>query len=155
MKKTQIRMGLCIALLCVNLAFIWGNSLLPGEISGALSNWLKDLLAPLFGSKPGASGGGGLLRKLAHFTEFTCLGLCLCWLIRMLREKNWEHWLLPLSGGFLAACIDETIQIFVPLRGPAIKDVGIDTAGVILGVVIINICQHFKNQKTFIGGNKL
>ena len=140
-------MGLCIALLCVNLAFIWGNSLLPGEISGALSNWLKDLLAPLFGSKPGASGGGGLLRKLAHFTEFTCLGLCLCWLIRMLREKNWEHWLLPLSGGFLAACIDETIQIFVPLRGPAIKDVGIDTLGVTLGIVIIYFIRKIKKSK--------
>ena len=155
MKKTRIRIGLCIALLCVNLAFIWGNSLLPGEISGALSNRLKDLLAPLFGSKPGAPGGGGLLRKIAHFTEFTCLGLCLCWLFHMVRTKKAEHWLLPLSGGFLAACIDETIQIFIPLRGPSIKDVGIDTAGVILGVVIINIYQHFKKSKTFNGGNKL
>ena len=92
-------------------------------------------------------GGGGLLRKLAHFTEFTCLGLCLCWLFRMVRSKTSEHWLLPLLCGFLAACIDETIQIFVPLRGPAIKDVGIDTSGVLLGIVIINVCQQIKISK--------
>ena len=146
---------LCTALLCVNLAFIWGNSLLPGELSGAFSDWAKELLAALFGGKSGSSGGGGLLRKLAHFTEFTCLGMCLCWLVRILRAKPAEHWLLPLASGFLAACIDETIQIFVPLRGPAVKDVGIDTAGVLLGIVIINICQQMKKSKSYNGGNKL
>ena len=147
MKKFSFRLKLCITLLCVNLAFIWGNSLLPGEISGAFSDWVKDLLKALFGGSSGGGGGGGLLRKLAHFTEFTCLGLCLAWLFRMVREKHSEHWLLPLLCGFLVACIDETIQIFIPLRGPAIKDVGIDTSGVFLGIVIINVCQQIKILK--------
>ena len=147
MKKFSFRLKLCITLLCVNLAFIWGNSLLPGEISGAFSDWVKALLKALFGGGSGGGGGGGLLRKLAHFTEFTCLGLCLAWLFRMVREKHAEHWLLPLLCGFLVACIDETIQIFVPLRGPAIKDVGIDTSGVLLGIVIINVYQQIKISK--------
>ena len=147
MKKFSFRLKLCITLLCVNLAFIWGNSLLPGEISGAFSDWVKDLLKALFRGSSGGGGGGGLLRKLAHFTEFTCLGLCLTWLFRMVREKHSEYWLLPLLCGFLVACIDETIQIFIPLRGPAIKDVGIDTSGVFLGIVIINVCQQIKILK--------
>lgn len=151
---TKRKMVICTVLLSFNLIVIWGNSLLPGEISGAISDWVKDLLAPLFGSKPGGSGGGGLIRKLAHFTEFTCLGLCLCWLFRMVRTKTPEHWLFPLTCGFFAACIDETIQMFVPLRGPSIKDVGIDTAGVILGVVIINICLKFKKSKSLNGGKQ-
>ena len=49
MKRTKIRMGLAIALTAVLLVFIWGNSLLPGEVSGAFSQWVKDLLSRLFG----------------------------------------------------------------------------------------------------------
>lgn len=152
-RKTNKRMRICILLLCCNLAFIWGNSLLPGEISGALSDFARDALKAvtdlIFGPRPHTpSGGGGLLRKLAHFTEFTCLGLCLSWLIRMLCKKTAAQIGYPLLFGFAAACIDETIQIFIPLRGPAIKDVGIDTAGIVLGVVFITLIQFVKNKKS-------
>lgn len=147
MIRTKRRLRLCVTLLCLNLIFIWGNSLLPGEISGALSDWLKNVLSALLGSTPGGAGGGGLLRKLAHFTEFTCLGMCLCWLFGMVRSKKTEQLLLPLACGFTAACIDETIQLFIPLRGPSIKDVGIDTAGVILGIVFITLFSCMKKNK--------
>ena len=154
MRHSPFRIRLCITLLCINLIFIWGNSLLPGEISGAFSDWVKDLLKALFGGGSGSGGSGGLLRKLAHFTEFTCLGLCLCWLVCMVRTSPLAHWLLPLGGGILAACIDETIQLFVPLRGPAVKDVGIDTLGVFLGIVIINLLKQIQKSKTFHGGKE-
>lgn len=140
-KKAKI---LCITLLCINLAVIWGNSLLPGEISGAFSRWVKELLGFDTG---GPDGGHGLLRKLGHFTEFTCLGLLLSWLVRMHREKVSAHFLLPLTAGFLAACTDELIQCFVPDRGPGIKDVGIDTAGVSLGIFIIAVCMQIRIRK--------
>lgn len=147
MIHTKARLRLCLTLLTVNLVFIWGNSLLPGQISGALSNWLKDLLAPLFGGESGG-GGGGLLRKLAHFAEFACLGMCLRWLFGMVRQKRWEQLLFPFLAGGAAACIDETIQIFVPDRGPGIKDVGIDTSGVILGILIISLAHFLKVRKS-------
>lgn len=146
MIRTQKRLTVCTVLLCFNLAFIWGNSLLPGHISGAISDWVKEIVSLLFAGGSGQGPGGGLLRKLAHFTEFACLGMVLSWLFRMLRQKKWEHLLLPLAGGFLAAALDETIQCFVPDRGPAIKDVGIDTLGVMLGIVIISLIQWFKNK---------
>ena len=147
MIRTKGRLRLCVTLLVLNLVFIWGNSLLPGETSGALSDWLKNVLSAIFGSKPGASGSGGLLRKLAHFTEFTCLGMCLSWLFRMVRSKTREHISFPLLAGIATAAIDETIQRFVPLRGPSIKDVGIDPAGVVLGIVIIPRISITKNKK--------
>ena len=101
MIRTRKRLTLCIALLTANLIFIWGNSLLPGEISGAISDFVRDVLRAiidfLFGAQPDKpSGGGGLLRKLAHFTEFTCLGMCLCWLFGMLKEKAYQKHLFPL-----------------------------------------------------------
>ena len=133
MIRNPFRIRLCLALLILNLTFIWGNSLLPGELSGALSGWLKKTFF-WFLSTGSPDGGHGLLRKLAHFSEFTCLGICFTWLYALLRKP---FWLAPLSG-VLAACIDECIQLFVPERGPSIRDVAIDSAGVVLGVILLN-----------------
>ncbi|MBQ8797266.1 MAG: VanZ family protein [Oscillospiraceae bacterium] len=144
MIRTKTRLRLCVTLIVCNLIFIWGNSLLPGEVSGAFSDWVKDLLAPLFGWTDEGGSGGGLLRKVAHFTEFTTLGVCLRWLLGMMDTKRWKKLLIPLAVAFVTACIDETIQIFVPLRGPGVKDVAIDTAGAVLGIVILSLLQHFK-----------
>ena len=153
MLQTKKRFSLCITLLCVNLCFIWGNSLLPGEISGAISGWIRNLIAVLLGgSADGPDTGHGLLRKLAHFTEFACLGLLLCWLYGILQAKKWPLW--SLLCGAAAAAVDETIQVFVPGRGPAIKDVGIDTLGVCLGIVIIYIIRK-KLKSKYLEENKL
>jgi len=142
------RMAICIALLSVNTLFIWGNSLMPGELSGAFSRWVKDLLTAIMQLPQGdPEQGHGLLRKIAHFTEFSCLGMLLCWLFSMLDK----HALLALICGFSVACTDEVIQCFVPDRGPAIKDVAIDTAGVVVGMGLLligyAIYQKTKNNK--------
>ena len=147
MIRTRKRLGLCIALLTLNLAFIWGNSLMPGHISGAFSDWVRELLAPLFGWQPGGSTGGGLLRKLAHFTEFMTLGLCLRWLFGMLPASPLRQWLFAAAAALTVASIDETIQLFVPDRGPSVKDVGIDTLGALLGITALTLI-HLKIKKS-------
>ena len=146
MIRTEKRLRLCAALIVVNLCFIWGNSLLPGSVSGAISDAVKNLLRwclSFLGLPPGGGGGGGLLRKVAHFTEFACLGGLFTWLFSMLRRPAW----LALGCGFLAACVDETIQIFVPDRGPSVFDVGIDTAGVAVGVTLLLLLHHIKRKQ--------
>ena len=146
MIRTEKRLRLCAALIVVNLCFIWGNSLLPGSVSGAISDAVKNLLRwclSFLGLPPGGGGGGGLLRKVAHFTEFACLGGLFTWLFSMLRRPAW----LALGCGFLAACVDETIQIFVPDRGPSVFDVGIDTAGVAVGILLLLLFQHIKRNQ--------
>ncbi len=134
MKHTENRIRLCATLLVINIVFIWGNSLLPGTVSGALSSWVKDLLAGLLGITPSDPGAGhGLLRKLAHFSEFACLGALLTWLICMI-HKNLS---LVLAGGLLAAGMDELIQLFVPGRHAALTDVLIDIVGVLTGMGLL------------------
>lgn len=137
MIRTEKRIRLCQTLLVLNLILIWGNSLLPGDVSGAISDAVKALLMPIvelfFPGSGSAEGGGGLLRKVAHFTEFTSLGLCLSWLMAMLQK----HKALPLLFGFLTACVDETIQSFVPGRNPSPVDVAIDTSGVLTGMILL------------------
>ena len=151
MIRTEKRLRLCTALLICNLMFIWGNSLLPGEISGALSDWVKQILASLFPGEGGEGMGGGLLRKLAHFTEFAALGMCLTWRRGML-QKHPGFGLIP---GAAVACVDETIQRFVPDRGPSILDVGIDTCGVAVGMVLFLTRHHLIKRKFITGGNKV
>ena len=151
MTRTDKRLRICTVWLILNLCFIWGNSLLPGEVSGAFSDWVKSLLEALLPG--GESGGpsGGLLRKAAHFTEFMSLGMCLCWLFSMLDQRR----SLALLYGTAAACVDETIQLFVPDRGPSLRDVGIDTCGVLTGMILLQIGYRLwkRKQTTNYGGN--
>lgn len=149
MIRTEKRLRLCTALLVTNLLFIWGNSMLPGEVSGAISEAVKSMLLPIvqlfFPDAGGSGGGGGLLRKIAHFSEFCVLGMCLTWLMSMLAKPV----VFSAVCGFAAACVDETIQAFVPGRNPSPIDVAIDTSGVCTGMLLLLLGHHiYKNKKT-------
>ena len=143
MKRTDKRLRICIFLLVCNLAFIWGNSLLPAEVSQAFSDWVKSFLTGMPAPKPVPGSGPDLLRKAAHFLEFASLGFLLSWLFGMLRKKP----LTPVFCGIGAACIDETIQMFVPARGPGIRDVLIDSSGVITGMLILYLGHTYYHNK--------
>ena len=138
------RERLCLVLIVLNLAFIWGNSLLPGEISAALSSWLGGLLG-LDGADP--AGGTGLLRKLAHFSEFACLGFLIARMARLKGERGFHLFALALLGGLLAACIDESIQLLTPARGPSLVDVWIDTSGVVIGIAALLCVYYFDSWR--------
>ncbi len=144
MKRTTGRLRTCAVLLVLNVLFIWGNSLMPGEISGAISGWVKDVLTKLLFFLPeGSESGHGLLRKLAHFTEFACLGALFAWLYAMLKKQVW----LAFFSGVAVAALDETIQRFVPDRGPSVFDVLIDASGVLLGMGILLLCMYGYTKK--------
>ena len=142
MIRKDKHLHLAATLLVLNLAVIWGNSLLPGEISGAISGFVRDLIALLLPGDGAPDQGHGLLRKLAHFTEFTSLGIILTWIMLLLQKPI----PLALAGGFAAACIDETIQIFVPDRGPSFTDVLLDTSGVLAGVLILTLIHYWRRN---------
>ena len=138
MRRTKKRMILCTALLIAVLAFIWGNSLTNGEDSGNLSGSIMEWInAFLRLDELGADRLHHLIRKMAHFTEFACLGLLLTWRFGMMGEKKGHLFCMPLLFGMMAACVDETIQVFVPDRGPSPVDIWIDTCGVAAGIVIL------------------
>ena len=131
MKRIRhLPMYVCLAVL--TLAFIWGNSLVPGDISGEISGGVFEMVAGLFavfGDK-----GQLVLRKLAHLTEYTALGFFLTGLWRNLKRR--ERLTPPLLFGLAAACLDETIQIFSPGRGSSLMDVWIDFSGVCIGFLL-------------------
>lgn len=147
MIRSDKRLRLCMVMIAINLCFIWGNSLLPGAVSGAISGFVRSILyslVELLGFPSGGSAGSGLLlRKIGHFTEFACLGGLLAWFFSMLSKPK----LLALGCGFLAACADETIQRFVPDRGPSFFDVLLDTAGVAAGIALLFLMDTIRKNK--------
>lgn len=150
---TERRLRLCRVLILLILAFIWGNSLLPAEVSHAFSEWAKRMLARfLTGDSPVTEEGSGLLRKIAHFAEFGALGFCLAWRGGMLGKGFGRTFL---SGAAVAA-LDETIQCFVPDRGSSIRDVLLDSGGVLTGMLLLylgyTILKKRKTNITIFGG---
>lgn len=129
-------------LLGITVAFIWGNSLMPASVSGAISQFVKDLLKGLFGSMEDDESHG-LVRKLAHMAEFAALGVEL-FLLGLL--YHWPGSRTALSG-LCVSLFDETIQLFVSGRNGAIRDVWIDMGGFALGVVLCMIVSTMVKRK--------
>lgn len=83
-----------------------------------------------------------VVRKCAHITEYAILAVLLCFAFRKTAREKIHGWCWR-SAGFaliLAAsygAIDEFHQIFVPSRGPSVRDVLIDTAGAAVGLFIL------------------
>ena len=133
-------------LIGLNLALIWGNSLLPGTSSEAVSGGVLAFLGrflPVLLTETGHT----LLRKAAHFSEFALLGLLFCGRYRLTKGETPAH---LMGFGLAVACIDETIQIFTPERASSLIDVWIDASGFALGFVVIyttyTICNNIKRR---------
>lgn len=87
------------------------------------------------------------VRKIAHFTEYTILGL----LMRLCLE-SWfgkRRWLSPVSwgAGALYACTDEMHQLLTDGRCGEWKDILLDSSGVLAGVLIAVLGLHLVRQR--------
>ena len=120
-------------LICLNLALIWGNSMMTAVDSVAVSGGILELLGRFIPALL-TEAGHTFLRKAAHFSEFALLALLFCGRYRLVHRSTPSH---LISFGLAVACIDETIQIFTPGRASSLIDVWIDTAGFALGFVVI------------------
>lgn len=82
-----------------------------------------------------------LVRKLAHFAEFGLLGFLSAWLVAYVNRRKkwiraWLEWLIPIVFCLLYAISDEVHQIFSN-RGASAKDVVIDFAGAVTGILLL------------------
>ena len=129
-------------LICLNLALIWGNSMMTAVDSEAVSGGVLELLGrfiPVLLTESGHT----FLRKAAHFSEFALLGLLFCGRYRLARRSTPPH---LMGFGLAVACIDETIQIFTPGRASSLIDVWIDASGFALGFVMIVVFHTIHNK---------
>ena len=125
--------------------FIFSMSLKVGEDSGRLSGGvlsiILDIISPLWENIFGSITDEGIelfhhfIRKAAHFTEFTVLGVLALSTVLNFKKLRLK-WLVALSYGLLIASLDETLQLFIEGRAGRVGDVCIDLCGVLTGVML-------------------
>ena len=116
-----------------------------GAMSGRITTWVLNLVIPDFSDfapeKQEAirSTVGFVVRKLAHFSEYALLGFSLMLHIAQIQKKTMVRlpWLWAWGVGTLYAASDEFHQGFVADRGPSVRDVMIDSTGVIAGALLL------------------
>ena len=133
--KRQYRLIFFTIFSLLILSFIFGNSLQSREESSAKSRGFMDLLRPILDPFGWFSDDffHHLIRKLAHFTEFAALGICLTGVALNTLWTGKKRILLPILWSAMAAVTDENIQRFTG-RSCAVKDMLLDTCGAVFGI---------------------
>ena len=122
-------------LLAATLAFIWGNSLESLEKSSAKSKSAMEDIAPLLEFFIGRATDH-IVRKLAHFAEFSVLGGELAVLAVLRRRVRIQPVINCLSAGLAASVTDEALQL-LPGRGSQVSDILLDFTGTVTGILFI------------------
>lgn len=156
------------------MAFIFIQSALPGDLSGAESGLVVRFLTWISGlagiGEIDTLTASFIIRKAAHFTEYMVLGVCLMqnvldWYDAGLHDtgspsirgpeetsgrytlKDRHLWALAWIIGTAYAMTDELHQRFVDGRSCETRDMMIDAAGVALGAVIMLIVKRRRVNK--------
>lgn len=136
---------LVLAVMVMIFCFSAQTGVESGATSGRITTWVLNLVISDFSDftpeKQEAirSTVGLIVRKLAHFSEYALLGFSLMLHIHQIEKRTPVRlpWLLAWCVGTLYAVSDEFHQGFVAGRGPSVRDVMIDSTGVIAGALLL------------------
>lgn len=127
------------------IAFIFTSSLKNAQASSSESAFVTDIINSITQALGMGSISEGIIRTLAHFTEFVILGSLQFVFITRLVSREKAAFLLPLLGlSFPFA--DETLQYLSPGRVPDIADMWVDFAGYCIGCVIVLCAVYIKHR---------
>ena len=137
---------LFIIMLLATLYIIFGFSSQDGEQSGNLSLKVTNFIVEMFSKVKNMDLAlrmhyierlHPIIRKLAHFSIYCLVGFSVMgfWCTFDIKNKYKLLWSILLGVSYAAS--DEFHQSFVPGRGPSIRDVCIDSAGVLTGIFIM------------------
>lgn len=143
----RIILTLVPVLLVMILIFCFSaeNGEQSGRTSGEIVRWIAERLIPHFTEQSDAEQAALIeratffVRKAAHFSEFAALGFFLCLHLSVLRRRipipRYPVWAFAI--GSLYGVSDEIHQRFVPGRSGEWRDMLIDSAGVLLGTLLM------------------
>lgn len=159
MRKIIIR-TIFMLLLLTTFAIIFKFSSQIAEESDGVSNGVLRKIIDIFPYTKGLSEeikikmveyGNPIIRKLAHFSIYALVGVWIMSFISTFDMRLYKKWIISMLVGVMYAASDEFHQSFVPGRGPSIVDVGIDSLGVLTGIlvvlIIISIYRALKSDK--------
>lgn len=145
MKLNIIRMILIIFLIGI-FTTIFGFSNQNSEVSGGISKKVTEYIVKFFPSIEKNSEIKKqeimnklekIIRKIAHFSIYTLVGLLLMGLMKTYKIKEIDQVGLSMIIGIIYASTDEIHQAFIPGRSVQLTDVMLDSIGVLTGVFIV------------------
>jgi VanZ family protein len=156
-KKVLKSVPAAILLLALYM-MIFGFSAQDGEESGSLSQLVTEKCVEFFNAVTGRNWSQMMMesmveyfehpvRKLAHFSEYACMGILvyLVWCNWLKRGRF--LYLLTVIWVFLSAAADEFHQYFVPGRYASVWDVLLDTCGGAFGLLVCIFFTRFIQKK--------
>lgn len=144
--KKETHKGKLIALLMV-LTFV-GAAVYFSAQPASISNIQSGKVLSLFKTLGFQSITSQTVRKLAHLVLFGTIGAAFTFALSF-KFEGFKLFQFGFMLSALTGIIDETHQMFVPGRGPQVKDVMIDSAGAFVGVLILfTIISIYKSRKS-------
>ena len=119
--------------------FIFSNSMAVADVSSVSSGRVLQLLQAVLRRLGHPALAQRLtmhiVRKMAHFCEYTLEGFLLMLCMRVYSRRPLRHITVPMLAGVLTALTAETIQLFSEGRSSQVTDVWLDSAGVLAGIL--------------------
>ena len=140
-KKIQIKIFKLI-LIIIWMVAIFMFSAQQGTESGETSRKFTVAIVQIVSGKslalddPFVEGIQLVIRKMAHFSIYTIGGFLIMNYAYTTKNTTKQKVLYSIAFGGGYAVTDELHQFFVPGRSAQVLDVGIDTAGFIIGIII-------------------
>jgi VanZ family protein len=138
------------AVLIMIMIYIFSSK--PADISSQSSMTITDVIYSVYETISGQEVVGadrenalmnlnGIIRKLAHITEYALLSMSIAWPLWVTRPglKGYKLAILTIGITIVYAATDEYHQTFVPGRSGEIRDVLIDSIGACIGFVIFKL----------------
>ena len=138
-KKRVIFLIMMISMMCIIFFFSSQN----GEKSSSLSNGVFSRIKETFN----ASIDVGVIRKIAHLTEYLFLGVTAILYLGTFNNSDEKMMAIATSICVLYAFSDEFHQYFISNRDGRITDVLIDSIGSMLGITIIMLIILINRRK--------
>ena len=146
--KHQFKITLFFAILNLLLiAFIFIHSLTPADISQEESGAVTDWLSYVFPFELSEN----IVRKLAHFIEFSALGIITTLTVYSYCQKVMGGVYFKLFVCLATAVCDEAIQLNIDGRSGQVSDIFLDFSGCLFGLIltsiVIGIVLYLKKRK--------
>lgn len=148
-RKVYLVLVLCVMVLIFCFSAMPGNE--SSAFSGKITEWVIKIIYKDYSVMPAEQRLGAyklmehIVRKCAHFSEYTLLGVLIMLLFSTYSFRNKRIWALLSSACY--AVSDEWHQSFIAGRGPMIGDVLIDSAGAAVGILIVSVFIMLREKK--------
>lgn len=145
--KINYNKVITIILIIIWMCIVFKFSSQPSTESSQLSGGITKAILSFFNVLEGKtieqqSQIETIVRKLAHYSIYTIGGILILSHVNLYKISANKKVIVSQLIGTLYAATDEIHQLFVPGRSGEIRDVCLDSLGVITGIIIIKLLKR-------------